>query len=172
MVLRIPIPRAALVSPLPSPSSFAHHAQSLIATALRRISISSLYLGTGPHEQTLCDTLFGTLSRNVGLRCTAVLDHSRARRSHPKSSIGMLSPLLSAHPERLKVHLLRMPQFHDSTDYLARNAPSPFDEAFGVSHAKVRLWAFERVEGGGLLKYFIFIRRFSFLGVPSSRSLQ
>nr|CCA18642.1 unnamed protein product [Albugo laibachii Nc14] len=122
------------ITVLTSPRAFYECLLENISTAERRISMSSLYLGTGDLERKLVKCLHDRLGANPNLQAHIVLDYARAQRNGPtNSSVGLLLPLLEAFPRQVKLFLYRMPQLEG----WKRMVPSPWNEIFGVSHSKV-----------------------------------
>ncbi|KAE8901922.1 hypothetical protein PF005_g23889 [Phytophthora fragariae] len=128
--------RSSDVSLLPSPSAFYQTLLRNIQRAERRVSISSLYLGTGHLEAALVDALAERLRERPELQVQIVLDYSRGQRGGlTASSVSMLAPLLREFPANVQLFLFRVPQLSG----LKAKLPPPFNETFGVSHAKVYL---------------------------------
>lgn len=72
--------RSSDVALLPSPSAFYRQLLRNIQHAERRVSISSLYLGTGQLEEALVDALASRLRERPELQVQVVLDYSRGQR--------------------------------------------------------------------------------------------
>ncbi|KAJ0395020.1 hypothetical protein ATCC90586_002786 [Pythium insidiosum] len=128
--------RSADVSIIPSPTAFYEQLVANIRHAQHRVTISSLYLGTGELERHLVDAIAQRLAENPSLRVTIVLDHSRGQRGGQlKSSVAMLTRLLHSHPHNVELFLYKVPQLKG----VKASLPPPFNETLGVSHAKVYL---------------------------------
>ncbi|KDO24777.1 hypothetical protein SPRG_20814 [Saprolegnia parasitica CBS 223.65] len=126
------------VSVLTSPDAFYQQLLTNIRAAQRRISLSSLYIGTDELSRALVATLQEAVAANPCLEVSIVLDYSRGQRggNTAKSSVAVLTPLLEAHPGNVRLHLYRVPQLEH---WAAKRLPPPFDETMGVSHSKVYL---------------------------------
>ncbi|OQR98093.1 CDP-diacylglycerol-glycerol-3-phosphate 3-phosphatidyltransferase [Achlya hypogyna] len=126
------------ISVLQSPTEFYDRLLHNIRHATRRISLSSLYIGTDELSRGLVAALVEAVAANPQLEVTIVLDYSRGQRggNTRNSSVAVLQPLLAAHPANVRLHLYRVPQLEH---WAAKRLPPPFDETIGVSHSKVYL---------------------------------
>ncbi|ETK84701.1 hypothetical protein F441_10542 [Phytophthora nicotianae CJ01A1] len=128
--------RSSDVALLATPTDFYQQLVHNIQHAETRISISSLYLGTGQLERDLVDALATRLKERPQLQVQIVLDYSRGQRGGvTASSVTMLAPLLKQFPNNVELFLFRVPQLSG----LKAKLPPPFNETLGVSHAKVYL---------------------------------
>ncbi|RLN91032.1 hypothetical protein BBJ28_00021484 [Nothophytophthora sp. Chile5] len=128
--------RSADVALLPTPTAFYQQLLHNIQHAEKRVTISSLYLGTGKLEQALVEALATRLRERPKLQVQLVLDYSRGQRGgQTASSVTMLAPLLQEFPDNVELFLFRVPQLSG----LKAKLPPPFNETLGVSHAKVYL---------------------------------
>ncbi|KAG6968259.1 hypothetical protein JG688_00005899 [Phytophthora aleatoria] len=128
--------RSSDVALLATPTDFYPQLVHNIQHAESRISISSLYLGTGQLERDLVDALATRLKERPQLQVQIVLDYSRGQRGGlTASSVTMLAPLLKQFPHNVELFLFRVPQLSG----LKVKLPPPFNETLGVSHAKVYL---------------------------------
>ncbi|KAG7386975.1 CDP-diacylglycerol--glycerol-3-phosphate 3-phosphatidyltransferase [Phytophthora pseudosyringae] len=128
--------RSSDVALLASPSAFYQQLLHNIQRAETRVSLSSLYLGTGQLERDLVDALATRLRERPQLQVQIVLDYSRGQRGGvTASSVTMLAPLLKQFPKNVALFLFRVPQLSG----LKAKLPPPFNETLGVSHAKVYL---------------------------------
>ncbi|KAI9917795.1 hypothetical protein PsorP6_012465 [Peronosclerospora sorghi] len=124
------------VTLLATPTDFYHQLVHNIRHAQDRISISSLYLGTGDVEAALIETLAGRLRERPDLQVRILLDYSRGQRGGVTSnSVTMLAPLVRDFPGNVELFLFRVPQLSG----LKAKLPPPLNETLGVSHAKVYL---------------------------------
>ncbi|DBA01871.1 TPA: hypothetical protein N0F65_006019 [Lagenidium giganteum] len=127
---------SADVRVIATPTEFYEQLLTNIRGARHRITISSLYLGTGELEQQLVRCLHEQLQANPGLKVQIVLDYSRGQRGgQTRSSVAMLKPLLAQYPQQCQLFLYKVPQLNGVKAFL----PPPFNETMGVSHAKVYL---------------------------------
>lgn len=128
--------RSENVTILRSPTSFYEQLLTNIRGATHRITISSLYLGTGELERRLVDAIGHKLRENPKIKVTIVLDYSRGQRGgQDKSSIAMFKQLMNEFPSNLELYLYRVPQLKG----IKASLPPPFNETLGVSHSKVYL---------------------------------
>ncbi|KAG7394382.1 CDP-diacylglycerol--glycerol-3-phosphate 3-phosphatidyltransferase [Phytophthora boehmeriae] len=124
------------VALLATPTDFYRQLLANIQQAETRVSISSLYLGTGELERQLVQALAARLRERPELQVQIVLDYSRGQRGGAtNSSVTMLAPLLEEFPGNVELFLFRVPQLSG----LKAKLPPPFNETLGVSHAKVYL---------------------------------
>lgn len=115
------------------PAAFHQLLRRLIRGATRRISLASLYVGTGALERELLDDLRFALARAPGLEVQLVIDYSRGQRRAPGgTSASFLAELVREHPGRVGVFLHRMPALEGLAEWL----PSPLDECVTVFHFK------------------------------------
>lgn len=128
--------RSSDVELLPSPSAFYEQLLANVRAAQHRVTLSSLYLGTGPLEAQLVAAIADRLRENPQLQVQIVLDYSRGQRGGAtRSSVTMLAPLLRDFPDNVVLSLYKVPQLTGAKAQL----PPPFNETMGVSHAKVYL---------------------------------
>jgi CDP-diacylglycerol--glycerol-3-phosphate 3-phosphatidyltransferase len=134
---------------LHDPSDFYDALLEKIGQSQRRITLASLYLGTGAMEQNLIDALHDALQRHDDLTVQILLDYSRGRRKtrisagnkghgeppETASSVSLLTPLVinPMNAGRVSVDLVHMPQLQG----WKQNLPSPFDETVATQHLKV-----------------------------------
>uniref|UniRef100_K3X456 CDP-diacylglycerol--glycerol-3-phosphate 3-phosphatidyltransferase n=1 Tax=Globisporangium ultimum (strain ATCC 200006 / CBS 805.95 / DAOM BR144) TaxID=431595 RepID=K3X456_GLOUD len=124
------------VTILPSPTAFYEQLLANIRAAKQRITISSLYLGTGALERELVATIAQKLREEPNVQVTIVLDYSRGQRGgQDKSSVSMLKPLIAEFSDNVQLFLYKVPQLKG----VKATLPPPFNETMGVSHAKVYL---------------------------------
>lgn len=115
------------------PVVFHQHLRRLLRSAKRRISIASLYLGTGEKEAGLLKEIRFALEQSPQLQVQVVLDYSRGQRKTSNgTSITFMSDLVDAFPERFQLYMHRLPQLEGMASLL----PSPLDECLGVFHFK------------------------------------
>eukprot|EP00501_MAST-03F_sp_TOSAG23-6_P002441 GSMAST32.ASY1.ANO1.2550.1 assembled CDS len=111
-----------------TPSSFFDALIEGVKSAKTRITLASLYIGTGEQEQRLLSTISEACKRNPSLQVNFFLDASRASRSgHGESSnsLSLLSKLVEAHPKSIAVGLFVAPQLWG---ILGKILPSRFKE--------------------------------------------
>ena len=110
---------------LHEPAEFFDALIAGISSARSRITLMSLYLGTGEKERRLLDSVHAACERNTQLRVTVLLDHSRGTRGGEASSAALLRPLCLAFPGRVSVKLFLMPQLWGR---LGRLLPQRYNE--------------------------------------------
>lgn len=114
------------------PVGFHQLLRELFATAKKRISIASLYYGTGKLEAELLGDMSSALANSAELRVRLLFDHSRGRRrTKTGSSASFVGERLDH--ERVELFLHRLPQLAG----IARALPSPLNELLAVCHFKV-----------------------------------
>ncbi|CAI5738303.1 unnamed protein product [Hyaloperonospora brassicae] len=130
---------SAHVATLSTPRDFYDQLLHNIRHAERRVSIASLYIGTGPYERAIVEALARRLRDRPELQVHLVLDYARGQRSCGASaatSVTLLAPLLAAFPRNVELSLFRVPQL---SSLAATLLSSPLNETLGVCHAKVYL---------------------------------
>jgi phosphatidylserine/phosphatidylglycerophosphate/cardiolipin synthase-like enzyme len=87
---------SSAVRVLSSPAEFYDTLLDLSSRAEKRVLLSSLYLGTGPHEQALVAALHKRMQQQSGLRVDVLLDYLRATRlvGEQDNSLTTLQPLM------------------------------------------------------------------------------
>lgn len=139
-------PRFALdganVEVLSTPTEFHECLVALSRSSKERVSLASLYVGTGAPEDELVGVLEQRLREVPGLRVRVVLDHSRGTRSTtPHNSATTLARLVLAGEDergsrgalRASINFFRMPQLEG----WARSwAPARYKEGVAVQHIK------------------------------------
>ena len=136
---------------LASPTEFHDALQRNVSAARRRISLASLYFGTGEAERALARQLGEACAAHDDLTVRVLLDHSRGTRptghgaERACSASVLAEHMLAAAPppvpittpaaarHRSSVALLQMPQLRGWKQHI----PRPFEEAVAVMHLKV-----------------------------------
>lgn len=114
---------------LSSPNTFYKTILSLIEKATKRITITSLYLGTGKLESTLINKLYSK-TREKDIKLTIIMDKNRCERKEKgRNSLDLLLPLKN------NLYLYNNPNF--SSFPFNKHIPSIFKELFGVFHTKI-----------------------------------
>ena len=114
---------------LKTPNEFYNTILSLIGRAKKRISITSLYLGTGHLEKKVIECLKTKAKRN-GIELNIIMDKNRCERIEKgKNSLTLLSSLSKDLYLYDNVNSSHLP----FTKYL----PSMIKELFGVFHTKI-----------------------------------
>jgi CDP-diacylglycerol--glycerol-3-phosphate 3-phosphatidyltransferase len=114
------------------PTAFHQHLRSSLRGASRRISIASLYLGTGDKERGLLDDIRFAMEQSPDLQVRMILDFSRAQRKTSNgTSVTFISEMVRDYPQRFQLYLHRLPTLESKAW-----VPSPLDECLGVFHFK------------------------------------
>ncbi|XP_051792511.1 CDP-diacylglycerol--glycerol-3-phosphate 3-phosphatidyltransferase, mitochondrial isoform X2 [Erpetoichthys calabaricus] len=142
---------------LHSPAEFYQVMKDSIKLAKRRIVMASLYLGTGPLEQELVDSIQAVLeeSNSSGLQVSILLDYTRGSRGKINSRTILL-PLLKKFPHQLRVSLYHTP---DLRGLLKLLVPERFNETIGLQHIKVYLFDDSLIISGANLSDSYFTNR-------------
>lgn len=114
------------------PVGFHGLLRDLFANAKRRITIASLYYGTGKLEEELLGDIDAALRESDALRVRLLFDHSRGRRRTKTGSAATFVGERLDHA-RVELYLHRLPQLAG----VARALPSPLNELLAVCHFKV-----------------------------------
>jgi len=131
--------RGADIEILDTPTDFFNTLLHLISTATQHITLSSLYLGTGPLETQLVAAIQRRCEEQPQLKVHILLDYYRGTRDvNGHSSVTALQPLLSLNTpthRRATVSLFRPPvrRFAGPVDVLFRGR---WRELRGVHHMK------------------------------------
>ena len=124
---------------LSSPRDYYEFLREQIRKSQKSITLSALYLGSGPLERELVEELRAALRRSAELRLTVILDHSRAQRSS-----APLEELVDEFDgSRVKLLWYQMPQLRG---LLSRVLPAQVCEILAVYHCKFNVF-----DGGVLL---------------------
>ncbi|XP_063846143.1 CDP-diacylglycerol--glycerol-3-phosphate 3-phosphatidyltransferase, mitochondrial-like isoform X1 [Scylla paramamosain] len=115
------------------PREFYQELLDKAGAARERISISSLYLGTGKLEEKLVSVVGQRVAAVDGLKVHWLLDHTRGSRGH-HSSRSMLRPLLAQYPHSCSVSLYHTPHLRG---LLRRLIPQRWNETIGLQHMKL-----------------------------------
>ncbi|KAJ1128826.1 hypothetical protein NDU88_007200 [Pleurodeles waltl] len=130
------------VEVLSSPAEFYELLKAQIKAAKKRVVMASLYLGTGPLEQELVDSMHEALVNSLhegvssDLQISILLDFTRGSRGR-QNSRTMLLPLLQRFPQHVQVSLFHTPSLRGLLRILT---PERFNETIGVQHIKVYLF--------------------------------
>lgn len=112
-----------------SPNEFYKTILALIERAKNRISIASLYLGTGHLEQKVIDSLSNRVKRK-GIELNIIMDKNRCERKEKgRNSLSLLNPLSK--------HLYLYNNINSSHLPLSKYIPSMLKELLGVFHTKI-----------------------------------
>mmetsp|Transcript_24137 Transcript_24137/g.62978 ORF Transcript_24137/g.62978 Transcript_24137/m.62978 type:complete len:520 (+) Transcript_24137:113-1672(+) len=125
---------------LETPAQFYSTLLEGITRADRRVTLASLYLGTGPKEVALADAVAGAVRANPALKVQLLVDHTRGTRGDPNSACllrRVLSAAAAVAAPDVAAAMYLTPRL---TTMLRRVLPPPIDEVIELTHAKVYLW--------------------------------
>ncbi|SPQ97662.1 unnamed protein product (mitochondrion) [Plasmodiophora brassicae] len=151
--------RAERIEILDSPADFYERLLQSVASSRSRISLSSLYLGTGSLERSLAESLRKVISNHGDLSVNVVLDYHRGQRRDRQGecSMSVLSKLATCFPAQFKVHLFRVPQWRWIHDAVVRWPR--WKELVGVQHAKLYVFDDTVIISGANLSNDYFVNR-------------
>lgn len=125
------------VSIIHEPSVFYKTVVEKCQTAKRRITLASLYLGTGHLEEQLVAAIGENLRTSRGqLKVKVLLDYTRGSRGE-HNSCHMLQPLLAQYRDLCQVSLYHTPALRG---LLRSLMPQRYNEVIGLQHMKVYLF--------------------------------
>lgn len=101
--------------------------------ANRRISIASLYIGTGSLEKKLLEVTKANLEEQKSLKFKVLLDYQRGTRGDV-NSVSLLKEFVNDIPDRCSVNLYQTPKLHGSW---SKALPSRYNEIVGLQHMKL-----------------------------------
>ncbi|KAK3912093.1 CDP-diacylglycerol--glycerol-3-phosphate 3-phosphatidyltransferase, mitochondrial, partial [Frankliniella fusca] len=141
---------------LSEPYEFYETLVDKCSKAQNRITISSLYLGTGDLEKALVETIRKRLVELKGkLKVTLLFDHCRGSRG-TLNSRSMVAPLLQEQPSSVQVSL-----YHTAAlrGFLRSILPQRFNEVVGLQHMKLYIFDDSLVISGANLSNDYFTNR-------------
>jgi CDP-diacylglycerol---glycerol-3-phosphate 3-phosphatidyltransferase len=146
------LPVSTNVVSLPTPKAYYEFLREQIRKAQNSITLSALYLGSGPLENELVGELRAALKQRSELQLTVILDHSRAQRS----SAPLAKLVDEFGKSRVKLLLYQMPQFRG---LLSRVLPAQVCEILGVYHCKFNIFDSGVLLSGANLSEEYFVNR-------------
>ncbi|XP_044740378.1 CDP-diacylglycerol--glycerol-3-phosphate 3-phosphatidyltransferase, mitochondrial isoform X2 [Chrysoperla carnea] len=139
-----------------TPQHFYNSLVEKCSTATKRITLASLYLGTGPLEKNLVDTILnnrylknGTLSVNI------LLDFSRGSRGDVNSRTILL-PLIQQHKNSVNLSLYHTPALRG---LYRKILPPRWVELVGLQHMKLYIFDDSLIISGANLSNDYFTNR-------------
>ncbi|KAJ8870696.1 hypothetical protein PR048_029721 [Dryococelus australis] len=138
------------------PSVFYETLLEKCMSADQRITLASLYLGTGSLEKKLVSALQERLEQTGGrLHVRVLLDHTRGCRGRPNSR-HMLLPLLARFKHACQVYLYHTPLLRNPW---RRLIPPRYNELVGLQHMKLYLFDNTLIISGANLSHDYFSNR-------------
>lgn len=101
--------------------------------ASRRISVASLYIGTGDLERNLLDVTRKNLMSNKTLQLDVLLDYQRGTRGEV-NSCTLVQELVKVAQDQCKLSLYQTPRLQGSWSKLL---PARYNEILGLQHMKL-----------------------------------
>ncbi|KAI3662028.1 hypothetical protein MP638_005476 [Amoeboaphelidium occidentale] len=128
-----------------------------LENAQHRVTLSSLYLGTGEKERHLVSCMQKTLERNDSkFKLSLLFDHLRGTRGEV-NSVSLLKPLLNVETSaKLQLYLYHT---HNLNGWMKRIVPERFNEIFGLQHMKIYVFDDEVILSGANLSDTYFSNR-------------
>ncbi|XP_071444099.1 CDP-diacylglycerol--glycerol-3-phosphate 3-phosphatidyltransferase, mitochondrial [Hetaerina americana] len=128
-------------------------------SARQRITLASLYIGTGSLERKLVETISERLSESSkttqSLKVKVLLDSNRGSRGK-ENSRTLLCPLVKLYPGSCQVALYRTPIL---SGVLGNIIPQRWNEVFGLQHMKIYLFDDSLIISGANLSHDYFTNR-------------
>jgi len=125
--------KASNIRVISEPTDFYQTVLDRSVNAKKRISLVSLYLGTGQLENDLVKAIQSNMQANQELNVNILLDFTRGTRGK-KNSKSMLMPLIK---QNCNLSLYHTPSLRGLTKRLA---PARWNELFGLQHMKLYLF--------------------------------
>uniref|UniRef100_A0A8D9ACU7 CDP-diacylglycerol--glycerol-3-phosphate 3-phosphatidyltransferase n=1 Tax=Cacopsylla melanoneura TaxID=428564 RepID=A0A8D9ACU7_9HEMI len=127
--------RSDQIKLLSQPNEFYSELLGRIQNAKTRIVLTSLYMGTGPLEEKLVQTLQSTLLNNQAVNVRILLDANRGTRGEINSQT-LLTPIVSQFSQHCNVAFYHTP---DLRWPLSSLLPHRYNELVGLQHMKFYL---------------------------------
>lgn len=124
---------ALKVNVINDPKLFYETLQTRFQKANRRISIASLYIGTGNLEKQLLETTKQNIDANKNLQLNVLLDYQRGTRGS-NNSVTLLRDFFSGPSNQCSVSLFQTPRLQGSW---SKALPSRYNEIVGLQHMKL-----------------------------------
>ena len=148
-----------------TPTEFYNKINNGIKQSKNRISLTSLYLGTGELEKTLIKNLNKNLQKNTELRFKLVLDGFRGQRENKEknSSLKILENFLTVKKsDKVRITFFRNNSFMNNFQKLRENyffQNSGLCEIFGTFHSKIIIFDNSVILTGANLSEDYFVNR-------------
>ncbi|XP_023211787.1 CDP-diacylglycerol--glycerol-3-phosphate 3-phosphatidyltransferase, mitochondrial-like, partial [Centruroides sculpturatus] len=122
---------------LHEPSQFFQNLKDYTLKATKRITLASLYIGTGPLEEELISCLHSALEKSDGkVKAKVLVDFTRGSRGQ-KNTRTLLLPLLRDFPCDINVALYHTPSLRG---WIKTLLPERWNETISLTHLKVYLF--------------------------------
>ncbi|XP_022203974.2 CDP-diacylglycerol--glycerol-3-phosphate 3-phosphatidyltransferase, mitochondrial [Nilaparvata lugens] len=143
------------ITVLQKPDEFYNKLVELCQNSKKRITLASLYLGTGHHEEKLVNILSNRLNEiGESLELNILLDANRGSRG-THNSRTMLTPLLKTH-SNCKVAMFHTPALRGILRHLL---PTRYNELIGLQHMKLYVFDNTVIVSGANLSADYFTNR-------------
>lgn len=141
---------------LTEPKAFYQKLKTMCTEAKQRISIASLYIGTGRLEIDLFDEIQQNIKRNSDLKVNILIDYTRGTRGKgDDTSKGLLQKLVDE-SKNVLVSLYHTPNLRGITK---RIVPPRWNELIGLQHMKIYVADHTVVISGANLSNEYFTKR-------------
>ncbi|XP_071525581.1 CDP-diacylglycerol--glycerol-3-phosphate 3-phosphatidyltransferase, mitochondrial isoform X2 [Panulirus ornatus] len=137
------------------PNEFYKELLTKTDCASQRISMSSLYLGTGKLEEDLVSAMRSRVAICKDLHVRWLLDFTRGSRGDHNSR-KMLQPLITNHPETCSVSLYHTPDLRGVFKWMI---PQRWNETIGLQHMKLYVFDNSLIISGANLSNDYFTNR-------------
>lgn len=121
------------VTVITDPKKFYDTLCERFKNASRRVSVASLYIGTGDLEKRLLDVTKQNLIMNKKVKLNILLDFQRGSRGEINSRT-LVQELSKVAPEQCKLSLYQTPRLQGSW---SKALPARYNELFGLQHMKL-----------------------------------
>lgn len=101
--------------------------------AMRRITIASLYIGTGTLERRILDSTRANLKSDKNVKLHVLLDYQRGTRGEVNSR-NMLQDIMRTVEDQCSIYLYQTPRLKNSW---SKALPSRYNELIGLQHMKL-----------------------------------
>ncbi|XP_048482743.1 CDP-diacylglycerol--glycerol-3-phosphate 3-phosphatidyltransferase, mitochondrial [Plutella xylostella] len=125
--------KATKINVITDPRTFYDTLCERFKNADSRISVASLYIGTGELERRLLDITKDNVVMKKNLKFSVLLDYQRGTRGEVNSKT-LLQSFVNDVPERSNISLYQTPRLHGSW---SNALPSRYNEIVGLQHMKL-----------------------------------
>ncbi|KAN0035835.1 hypothetical protein ACTA71_005126 [Dictyostelium dimigraforme] len=153
------------------PIDFYNHLIDGVKRSKKRITMASLYLGTGKQEIELVEEMKLAMERNKELKIHILLDGLRGTRIgvDKESSATILDELLNLYSDRVTISMYHTP---DLNGILKKVLPPRINETIGVQHIKTYVFDDDLLlSGANLSKDYFTNRQDRYVLIRSTKSV-